>query len=37
MSEADVIQYFSYLFGSYLIGWGSGYLIHFFKKLMGYV
>lgn len=34
MSQADVLQYVSYLAGAYAIGWASGYLLLTFKKLM---
>lgn len=37
MSEAEIVQYFSYLFGSYAIGWCSGALIRFFIKLSEYI
>jgi hypothetical protein len=37
MTESDALELLSALFGSYVIGWGSGYLIYFFKKLTGYI
>ena len=37
MTEAEVAQYLGALFGSYLIGWGAGVLIHVFKKFSEYI
>jgi hypothetical protein len=33
MNDAEVVLYLSELFGAYVMGWGSGFLIHFFKTL----
>jgi hypothetical protein len=37
MTEQEVIYYFSQLFGAYVIGWSSGFLIYFIRKLGNYI
>ena len=37
MTEAEIAQYLGGVFGSYVIGWCSGYAIYAFKKFMGFI
>lgn len=34
MSEEELLQYIGYLFGSYALGWASGFLMLTFKRAM---
>ena len=37
MTESEVAFYLGQLFGAYMIGFASGYLISVIKKLIGYI
>lgn len=37
MTEADVLEVIAYMFSAYATGWGSGYLIYAYKRLMDYI
>lgn len=37
MGDPEIAEFIGYMFASYATGWGSGYLIYTFKRLLDFV
>ena len=37
MGAAEITEYTGYLFASYASGWGAGYLIYAFKRMVDFI